>query len=78
MSYHKPLCKRRKTANRRLSARGMSDARHTFEVMCSRAARAGEPPPSFAASPCGCSDACTMTWPLQPKEQDASSPPDAV
>lgn len=74
--YHKP--NRGKSANRRLSMRGMSEARHTFEVMNSQARRAGEPPPSFGASPCGCSNACTMTWKLQPREQDATSAQDAA
>ncbi len=68
MGYHKPVLKRRNSANRRLSMRGMSAARHDFEIMNSRARRAGEPPPSFDAYPCGCSAECTMVHTLKPKE----------
>lgn len=71
MGYHKPVLKRRRSANRRLSMRGMSAARHDFEVMHSQARRAGEAPPSFAAEPRGCSAECTIVHTLQSKE-DAS------
>lgn len=68
MSYHKPASKRGRSANRRLSMRGMSAARHDFEIMNSIAKRAGEPPPSFIAQPCGCSAECTFVHNLKPKE----------